>query len=233
MTAGTVILSDVSKYYELVSRTKELAVSNEQLAVEQERNRIAQDVHDTTGHTLTMIRSLMKLAEIECQQGNYSHINEYLEQAGQLSGDGIRELRCSINNLKQAGGRELVTQGIRRLAESVKELEVEVCVQGTDSRQYSHLTKTVYECAREAITNCLKYAHATHMDIILKFHEDSLDLYIFDNGRGCGKIISGNGLEGMEKRVKEAGGQFRAVSSEGEGFQITVKLPVSGGAKEI
>lgn len=232
MTAGTVVLSDVSRYYELVERTRELAASNEQLAVERERNRIAQEVHDTTGHTLTMIRSLMKLAGIESGQGDSSNLKEYLEQAEGLASDGIRELRCSINNLKQAGGRELVSSRIRRLAETVKEIEVEVSVQGPDSGRYSHLTDIVYECAREAVTNCLKYAGATHMDIIIKFHDESLDVYIFDNGGGCGKIIPGNGLGGMEKRIREAGGTFRAASAEGEGFQIILKLPVITDTKE-
>ena len=62
--AGTVLAMDVSRYYELLERERELAVQGERLAVEQERNRIAQEVHDTTGHTLTMINSLLKLVRI-------------------------------------------------------------------------------------------------------------------------------------------------------------------------
>ena len=71
------------------------------------------------------------------------------------------------------------------------------------------------------------------MDIIVKFHGESLDVYIFDNGVGCDKIKAGNGLGGMERRVLEAGGTFRAASAEGEGFQIILKLPVNTDAKEI
>lgn len=225
MTAGVVIFSDVTKYYELVDRTKELAVSNEALAVEKERNRIAQEVHDTTGHTLTMIRSLLKMAALKGEDEK----TEYLEEAQKLAADGIKELRCSINNLKNPTGSELLSHRLWKLAESVRELETEVCIKGEDGPKYSPLSDIVYECAREAVTNCLKYADATHMDLIVKFHEDSLDFYVFDNGGGCDKMIPGNGFQGMEARVKRMGGEFRTVSAVGEGFQITIKLPLPKG----
>ena len=102
---------------------------------------------------------------------------------------------------------------------------MEVNVQGEDGPRYSHLSAVVYECLREAITNCLKYAHAGHMDVILKFEEDSLGVYIFDDGQGCPGIVESNGIRGMRERVAEAKGQIRILSSLGEGFQIYIWLP--------
>lgn len=225
LLAGTVLVTDVSRYYELLERDRELAVSNQSLAIERERNRIAQEVHDTTGHTLTMINSLIKLTRIECEKGEGGGA-EYLIQAGELAASGLRELRCSINNLKETAVRGLVTQGVQQLTESIREFEVEVSVQGTDSPRYSHLSPVICRCFKEALTNCMKYAEATHVDAILKFAEDSLTFYIFDNGRGCGEIRRGNGLDGIYRRVEEAGGSVRAASEAGGGFQITIRLPV-------
>lgn len=68
IVAGTLLFTDVGKYYELLEQGRELAVSNQRLAIEQERNRIAQEVHDTAGHTLTMIQSLIKLMDIEYEK---------------------------------------------------------------------------------------------------------------------------------------------------------------------
>jgi len=82
----------------------------------------------------------------------------------------------------------------------------------------------VYDCLREAITNCLKYAQATHMDVILKFLGESLGLYIFDNGMGCEDIQENNGIRGIRERVEQCGGQVRFVSAPGEGFQISILL---------
>ena len=132
MIAGTVMLTDVGRYYQLLEQGRELAVSNQSLAIEKERNRIAQEVHDTAGHTLTMINSLLRLIRIAYKgenglgqdRGQDGSIEEYLTQAQELAGSGIRELRCSINNLRQSASCGLITQGIYQLAGSVKEFEV-------------------------------------------------------------------------------------------------------------
>lgn len=231
--AGTVLAADVSRYYELLDRERELAVQGGRLAIEQERNRIAQEVHDTTGHTLTMINSLLKLVRIGGKDGDEAELNAYLLQAEELAAGGIRELRCSINNLRAMTSGGLVSQGVRQLAESIREFQVEVTVQGADSPRYSPLSPVVLQCFKEALTNCMKYAGATHVDAILKFSGDSLTFYIFDNGRGCGQIRRGNGLEGIYRRVEAAGGQVRVASEEGAGFRITIRLPVEPEGKTV
>lgn len=220
VVAGNLMFTDVGKYYELLRQGRDLAVAGQKLAVEMERNRIAQEVHDTVGHTLTMIHSLIRLLKVEYGE------SEYLEQAQELASGGIRELRCSINDLRRADTYGMVTQGICQLVKTVKEMEIEVSIQGGDGVVYSHLSPVVYECLREAITNCLRYAGASHMDVIVKFMEDSLGLYIFDNGSGCEDIHEGNGIRGIRERVEKNGGQVRFVSAPGEGFQISARFPV-------
>lgn len=247
-TAQILLLTDVGEYFELLRQNRELAVSEQRLAIAQERNRIAQEVHDTTGHTLTMISSLVKLSRIACENekkkkgegkekdeegaeesgsdNNSDSIEDYLYQAQELASQGIKELRCSINHLRQGNDRELVTEGIFQLTRQIKEIEVEVELQGEDGERYSHLSSVVCRCLREAITNCLKYARATHMDVIVKFGKNDLSLYVFDNGQGCARIEEHNGIRGIRERVEKAGGQVRFISAEGEGFQMVIQLPL-------
>ena len=220
------VFKDISRYYEVLHRTRELAITNEKLALERERNRIAGEVHDTAGHTLTMIQSYMKLALISSEKEEKEKVEEYLTEAKRLSGDGIRELRQSINQLKKEASYELVTQGIMQLAAQVKEIEVEVTVQGEDSEKYSHLTRVLYESVREIITNTLKYAQGTRMDIILRFQENAVELVVADDGRGCEEIVDNNGLYGIRKRIKEAGGDVKFISSPGEGFLSRIQIPL-------
>lgn len=239
LAAGIFLLSDVGEYYERMRQERELTVSERRLAIEQERNRIAQEVHDTTGHSLTMIQSLLRLIRVEWEKekgelmpewqtdgGASDPIGEYLDQAQELATEGIRELRQAINQMREGLDYGLVTQCIFQLAERVKEIEVEVDIQGEDGPPYSHLSSIVYECFREAITNCLKYAHATHMDVIVKFGEKDLSLYIFDDGQGCSQVKENNGIRGIRERVENAGGRVRIQSSQEEGFQIYLHLPV-------
>lgn len=220
------VIKDISRYYELLSQTRQLAVANEKLALERERNRIAQQVHDTAGHTLTMIQSYMKLAAVSNEKQETAQVQEYLEDARQLTSEGIKELRESINQLRREAESELVTQGILQLADQVKEPFVEVTVQGEDSEKYSHLSRVLYDCVRESITNTLKYADADKIDIVLRFKEDAVELVVADDGIGCAGITDNNGLSGIRERVENAGGTVRFITGKQEGFLTRICIPV-------
>ncbi len=225
ISAILVMLATVK--YDFLDLRKELAITNERLLLEQERNRIAQQVHDTAGHTLTMIQSYMKLADVSLQKEEDGEAREYIKGARELTSQGIRELRESINQLRQEASYELVTQGVMQLANQVKEIEVEVTVQGEDSREYSHLSKVVYDTVRESITNTLKYAGATKIEIILRFQEKMLEVMIGDDGNGCENIVDNNGLKGIRERIQSVNGTVRFLSSKGEGFLTMVKIPLA------
>ncbi|MCR5700787.1 MAG: hypothetical protein K6G76_01435 [Lachnospiraceae bacterium] len=212
--------------YHFMDFEKELAITNEKLLLEKERNRIAQQVHDTAGHTLTMIQSYMKLAQFSNDKGDNKETGTYLEEARTLTSQGIKELREAINEMKQEATYELVTQGIMQLAGQVKEIPVEVTVQGEDGKRYSHLSKVLYDSTRESITNTLKYANATKMDIVVRFKTDAIDLTISDDGCGCENIKDNNGLAGIRKRVSDAGGTVRFISGKDEGFLTRIHLKV-------
>lgn len=229
LLAVTVIASDVTKFYEAARQKQALAEAKERLAVESERNRIAQEVHDTAGHTLTMINSLAKLTDIAADSGKLDEVRQYAQEAQQLSSQGIAQLRVSINNLRKKSENSLITDGLRQLVRSARGIEAELCIQGEDSMKYSFCSNVIYENTREAITNCLKYAQADRMDIIVKLLEESVEVYIFDNGKGCAAIEAGNGLRGMRERTEKIGGSIRFASVEESGFTITMKFPLMKG----
>ena len=212
--------------YQFIDLRKELALTNEKLLLSQERNRIAQQVHDTTGHTLTMLSSYMKLAEVSVKDEKKDEALEYIRDARSLASGGITELRETINLLRTAPEHELVTQGVMQLAGMVKEIPVEVTIRGEDSPKYSHLSRVVYDTVRESITNSLKYAKASRIDVVIKFQEKEIDLTIADDGCGCSEIKDNNGLRGIRERIAGAGGEVRFISSEGGGFLTGVKLRV-------
>lgn len=221
-----IMVHDMSKYYAMLQQTRELAVTSEKLALEQERNRIAQQVHDTAGHTLTMLQSYMKLAMIAGEDQDGGKVQEYLTQARSLASDGLKELRQSIKQMRKEQSSELLTQGILQLADQVKEIPVELTVQGEDSEKYSHLTGVCYACVREAITNSLKYAEASKIEIILRFQPEGVELIFGDNGKGCEELKENNGIRGIRERVGKAGGTVRFVTSQGEGFLMRLCLPL-------
>ena len=74
--AVTVIASDITRYYEMARQKQALSEAREKLAVERERNRIAQEVHDTAGHTLTMITSLARLIDVSSAKGDNAAVQQ-------------------------------------------------------------------------------------------------------------------------------------------------------------
>ena len=212
--------------YQFMDLKRELAITGEKLLLEKERNRIAQQVHDTTGHTLTMISSYMKLAAVSNDKKENDKVAQYLKEAKELSNRGIKELRESINRLRKETSYEMVTQGIMQLTDQVREIPVEVTVQGEDSERYSHLTGILYDCVRESVTNSLKYAEASKMEIVVRFSENAVELVIGDDGKGCGEIRENNGLRGIRERIERANGTVKFISGDGEGFLTRIKVPV-------
>lgn len=223
---SVILLYRATTKYNFMSMKRELAITNEKLLLEQERNRIAQQVHDTVGHTLTMIQSYMKLAEISASKEEFDDTKQYITEARTLTSQGIRELRESINMLRESAEYELITQGVMQLAKQVKEPPVEVTIKGEDNVRYSHLSKTVYDTVRESITNSMKYANASKIDIILRFQDKSLEVIIADDGVGCDAITESNGIRGIRERIEKAGGTVRFSSGNGEGFMTRIHLPL-------
>ncbi|MCR5623665.1 MAG: hypothetical protein K6G11_00305 [Lachnospiraceae bacterium] len=209
-----------------VDLKRELEITNVQLLLEKERNRIAQQVHDTAGHTLTMLQSYMKLADTELAAGNTSEAHDLLTEGRNLTAKGIKEIRESINELRREAEYELVTQGLVQLKNTSHELPIDLSIQGTDSEKYSHLSRIIYDTVRESITNTMKYAKATKIDIFLNFQENALDVIIGDDGIGTDEIVENNGTRGIRERIEKAGGSVRFISASGEGFMTRIHIPV-------
>lgn len=213
--AQVIIINNVSEYYELADAEKKLSL-------EHERNRIAQEIHDSAGHTFTMISSIAKILQIETDR---DRILEYIAEIDGLSRSGITQLRCSINNLRDDAFMTSVTSAVQTVITAVRDINIEVCFQGTEDESFAFCIREVYDNIRETLTNAMRYSSADRIDIIVKFLADRLELYIFDNGAGCVEIHENNGLSGIRRRTENIGGEVKFSSVIGEGFTTVVRIP--------
>lgn len=213
--AKVIIINNVSEYYELAETEKKLSL-------EHERNRIAQEIHDSAGHTFTMISSIAKVLQVETDRNK---ILEYVSEIDGLSRSGITQLRCSINNLRDDEFMTSVTRAVQTVTTAVRNIKVETCIQGAEDESFSFCIREVYDNIRETLTNAMRYSGADRIDIIVKFLADRLELYIFDNGAGCSEIKENNGLSGIRTRTETIGGSVKFSSVEGEGFTTIIKIP--------
>lgn len=218
--AMTFLINNVSEYYELAEAEK-------RLSIEQERNRIAQEIHDSAGHTFTMISSIAKILHADAANGK-TESPRLLEYTGEIDGlarSGVTQLRCSINNLRDDSFLATVSGAVRTITDAVRNIRTDLCIQGDEDSSFGFCVRQIYDSTRETVTNAVRYSSAEKIDIILKFLDDRLELYIFDNGCGCGEIKENNGLKGIRKRIESLGGTVRFGSVEGEGFSTVIKIP--------
>lgn len=220
--ARVVTVSNVTEYHEL-------AAAEKKLSLEQERNRIAQEMHDSAGHTFTMISSLARILKYDAEQTapDMAKMLESISEIDGLSRSGVTQLRCTINNLRDDEFMTSVTKAVQTVLTAVRGVETELCVQGSEDKRFGFCIRQMYDNCRETVTNALRYSEATRIDIILKFLDDRLEMYILDNGKGCKDISEHNGLRGIRERTEALGGKARFSSVEGEGFNTVIKIPIN------
>ena len=209
--AEIVTVNDVTEYH--------------RLSIEKERSRIAQEIHDSAGHTFTMINSVSRIleAEIRKSEPDINNMIEYIRELDGFSRSGITQLRCSINNLRDENFMKSVTQAVKTVSDSLRG-GVELCIQGEDTGEYNFCIREVYDNTREAVTNSVRCG-AERIDIIIKFSAEYLEIYILDNGKGCKCISEHSGLSGIRNRTEKLGGNVKFSSVYGEGFSVIMKIP--------
>jgi signal transduction histidine kinase len=196
----------------------------QELAVSQERNRIAQDFHDTLGETMTLINALLNVSIILCEQ-KPAEAKAKLLEARRVTMDGINELGRVIRHQTDIPN---LTKSLYKLKADFEAsgMQVRLSDKGMKDDIPPKVSEAIYKICKEALTNALRHGNASKTAIILRNNGQTVSLDISDNGHGCQTITKGMGLMGMEQRVKELKGTIEYRSSGEVGFNIHVEIPV-------
>jgi signal transduction histidine kinase len=199
-----------------------------------ERSRVARELHDTLEQGLTGI-SLQLEAVAATLQTSPDSARQSLDVARQMLRYSLEETHRSVMDLRSLAleSRDLpgaLTDLARQMTLGTvtsAEVRVDGQPQRLDAAQEHHLLRI----GLEALTNALKHANSTRIDIELHFREAETDLIVRDNGRGLGHVVDdlpGDhfGLQGVRERVDKLGGVLRINSRPGEGTQLAVTVPV-------
>jgi signal transduction histidine kinase len=239
LTFVFVLLSMNSMVAERQSREK-LAIANEKLrqyalrienqATLQERNRLARDIHDSLGHSLTALNIQLETA-LKLSQSNPDKAKAFLARAKELGSQALHEVRQSVSAMRSdpVQGRPL-EDAIASLAEELQRSTgiVPTCTLLLERPLPPEVHTAAYRIVQESLTNICKYASATEVNIQLQTTSDELDLTIQDNGKGFNveANTTGFGLQGMRERTLALGGQLLVDSKPGSGCRITAHFPL-------
>ena len=188
-----------------------------QLAKTAERERIARDLHDLLGHTLSLIVIKSELASklFTVQPERAARELHDIEETARRA---LAEVRETVTGYRSRGlGDELV-----QAAQTLEAAGVTPQIPAIAPRLHAQHEATLALVLREAVTNVVRHAGARHCRVEIAATSASTRLVVADDGRGNIQH-EGNGLRGMRERVVELGGSLTLDS--GAGTRIEVALP--------
>ncbi len=202
-------------------------------AQESERQRIARDLHDETGQSLTAIgMGLRGLSDETNEKGR----RDTLGQLQSLTSDALKELQRIIADLRPAHLDDLgLSATLRWYASRIHELtsiRVRVDIEGDEPVLDDAVKITIFRIVQEALNNIIKHSQATNVNVRLDYRSREAVIFIRDNGRGfdmdtvqsrIGRVSLG--LAGMEERAMLLGGFLDIRSRPNYGTEVEAVIP--------
>jgi signal transduction histidine kinase len=207
---------------------KEYAKQVEELTLTKERNRLAREIHDGLGHSLTTIHMQIKAARaiLDKDPGKAS---ETLGLAQELTKEALTDVRDSVSTLRLAAGEEEpLSVKIDKLVKysQVTGMEVTFVTSGTPRALKPQIEWTLFRACQEGVNNAIKHSNASKVSVSLDYRKKSwVDLVIQDNGKGIVTSDSGFGLRSLKERVQLVNGRLEIITSQGSGVQLHIEVP--------
>jgi two-component system sensor histidine kinase DesK len=195
---------------------KELEI---QKKVQEERERISHDMHDDLGAGISALKLQAEFIKQKVEDEMIkADVDDLLKTAGEMNLS-MREMLWSLNS----DNDNLVNfmQYVAQYAENFfKKTDIKITVKravySPETKLNSEVRRNLFLCAKEAFNNIYKHSKASEINILFSLNNNEMfTMQIIDNGLGIsGKSSSGYGLQNMQKRMKDVGGECQISSSE-------------------
>jgi signal transduction histidine kinase len=199
--------------------------------IAEENGRVARDVHDAVGHHLTAIRMQAGAARHVLRGDDVPPVaGTALATIDGLAAAALTDVRCLLHDLRAAptlAGRA----GARALAQRLTTAECPIGVTDDDPdvRLPAAVARAGYRVLQEAVTNAVRHAGATRIDIRIGRAPRELTVTVTDDGTAGPPeyATAGHGLRGMRERIDALGGTLRIDAREPHGWMVVAVLPVA------
>lgn len=215
-----------------------LAAMERQAGILQERQRLAQEIHDTLAQGFTSIVMQLEAADQALPEGQEA-VRKRLLQARETARLSLGEARRLVQALSP-GPLEGATlpEALRRVVQRWQEeasLPVDFSITGTPYALPPEVEVILLRFMQEGLANIRKHSQASRVTVTLSYMEDQVALDVHDDGQGFDPIIlsrppdqsrGGFGLHTMRERLAQLGGQLIVESSPGEGTTLAAQIPM-------
>ncbi|HEY4455101.1 MAG TPA: histidine kinase [Pseudonocardiaceae bacterium] len=211
--------------HQATEQAKRAAASEAREAALVERGRIAREIHDVLGHSLSGIAVQLDMADALANNGRQDEAMSAVRKARALAVDSISETRRAVHALRED---TLPLQETLLLMAAGDGVSFQLV--GEPEPVSAEITHTVVRAAQEALTNAVKYAQGADRGMTLTFDEHAVRLTVL-NGPATHDAPSdiaggtGMGLVGMRERVALLGGTLRAGPEPDGGWRVELEVP--------
>jgi signal transduction histidine kinase len=238
--SALVVLTGVAVSVRLVEKRKyqrRLQLAERERAVERERARIAQDLHDELGSSLTRLSLLSD--SLKDHKGDPEQIEVRAAKISQTSTETVRALEEIVWALRP--GSDTLQSLVEYIAHFAQELfegnrcrcRLDLPDDLPDHALPPEMRHNIFLIVKEALTNAFKHARAREVLVQARATETELALLVADDGEGCQLPASGtgtrNGLGNMQRRANAMGGVLDLESEPGRGTRVSliVRFPAT------
>ncbi|WP_173073813.1 sensor histidine kinase [Phytohabitans rumicis] len=216
---------------------RRLAAEAGERAVMGERVRIARELHDVVAHHVSVM-GVQAAATRRVMDKDPAKARTALAAVEQSARTAVDELRRMLNLLRATGGapdERPSGSGVDHLDELVANardagLTATLGVYGEALPLPESLSQAAYRIVQEAVTNTLKHANASAIEVRVRYHAAELEIDVTDDGRGAPPGAAagvGLGLIGMRERVAAHDGTLTAGSRSGGGYRVRARFPLA------
>jgi signal transduction histidine kinase len=228
------LLGAIAEQVSMAVKNARLYDRAQQMAALEERNRLAQELHDSVTQSLYSVTLYAEAAARMLEAGRPRKAADQLREMGDTAREALQEMRLLIFELKPLElERAGLAEALRSRLDAVESrvgLKVDFQVAG-EAPIGSPLKLELYHVAREALNNVLKHACARSVSVLLTLGPGEAVLEVKDDGKGfdprAGTASGGLGLGGMAQRARRVGGELTVQSFPGQGTKVRCRVPLS------
>ncbi|WP_027420142.1 tetratricopeptide repeat-containing sensor histidine kinase [Crocinitomix catalasitica] len=197
-----------------------------------ERERIAQDLHDRLGGTLSAVKVHFSLMDEKIQLIKQEN-KDLFDKVNSMLNEAVQDVRRISHDLSSGRLAKLGLRGalkdLAAIISSAKNIEVEFYMDESLPDFDKKKEQSIYAIVQELVSNMLKHANATSVEIQLNKQDDQLNLLFEDNGVGFdmqNQSYTGLGISGLSKRVEALDGTINFDSVVGRGTIVIINIPL-------
>ncbi len=208
--------AQLEQAYKEISRT----------AVYEERNRIAKDIHDNAGHSMTTVIMQTEAAKLLIDSDPEEAKNRIISANIQAK-NALEQMRESVHLLAGKTDMHSLKGEIEEIiAQTIDGTELKIRCNIEDAELDGEKSRFICNSVKECLVNGIRHGRATAFFVEMRKEFSSITLRISDNGSGAeGEIKEGFGLRGIREKAEKLGGRCSFSSEAGEGFETEITIP--------